>query len=121
MNKEHTGIVANLAFLGLTTNLVDAVLYTPLEDGNFLISVVAGGGTAATPNSGQSGRPFLQWTTDSGHVYTDSDFIFITAPQSSAGASIFIRAKAATNITLSTQTITSAVPVDMYVTVEKLQ
>ena len=58
MNKEHTGIVANLAFLGLTTNLVDAVLYTPLEDGNFLISVVAGGGTAATPNSGQSGRPF---------------------------------------------------------------
>lgn len=57
MNKEHTGIVANLAFLAVTANLADAVIYTPLEDGNFLVSVVGGGGTAATPNGGLSGRP----------------------------------------------------------------
>lgn len=121
MNKEHTGIVANLSFLAVTANLVDAVLYTPLEDGNFLVSVVCGGGTVATPNGGLQGRPSLQWTTDSGHGFTDSDFFFFTSQYPSTGGSLLIRAKASTNITISTQQINSAIPTDIYVTVERLQ
>ncbi len=112
-DPKFTGIVVSKQFLGVTTDISNAVIYTPDSDGVFRV-------TAYGQDSTNGGDPFTVSWTDTSSASHSITLNMANNNNHFTGSSLVIRDAASSSITMSVSSI-SGVTIDLYLTVERIQ